>query len=89
MLDRGGDDGLAEAPISGTSLICCSFGPALVSWNWEHQWIYAVAPPLGGVLGLIVFRLTSREGREVLTGKLFHAPNYRTIFKCGTSSPGS
>jgi aquaporin Z len=79
-----------EAPVSGTSLNPArSFGPALVSWNWSDQWIYAVAPPLGGVVGLIVFRLGSREGREVLTGKLFHAPNYRTIFKCGAGSSPS
>lgn len=79
-----------EAPISGTSLNPArSFGPALVSWNWADQWIYAVAPPLGGVLGLIVFRVGCREGREVLTGKLFHAPNYRTIFKCAPGSPDS
>jgi aquaporin Z len=79
-----------EAPISGTSLNPArSFGPALVSWDWTDQWIYAVAPPLGSVLGLVVFRLGGREGREVLTGKLFHAPNYRSIFKCGAVSPPS
>jgi aquaporin Z len=79
-----------EAPISGTSLNPArSYGPALVSWKWADQWIYAVAPPLGGVLGLMAFRLVRAEGREILTGKLFHAPNYRTIFKCGTGSTGS
>ena len=75
-----------EAPISGTSLNPArSFGPALVSGEWQDQWIYAVAPPLGGILGLLVYRLVSKEGREVLTCKLFHAPNYRTIFKHGTA----
>ena len=79
-----------EAPISGTSLNPArSYGPALISWKWADQWIYAVAPPLGGVLGLMAFRLVRTEGREILTGKLFHAPNYRTIFKCGTGSTGS
>jgi aquaporin Z len=71
-----------EAPISGTSLNPArSFGPALISGNWTAQWLYAVAPPLGGVLGLIIFNL-STPWREVLTGKLFHAPNYRSVFKC-------
>jgi len=71
-----------EAPISGTSLNPArSFGPALVTGEWREQWIYAVAPPLGGILGVVLFRLGAREGREVLTGKLFHAPNYRTLFK--------
>ena len=79
-----------EAPISGTSLTPArSFGPALVSWNWSGQWIYAIAPPLGGVLGLAFFHLMRREDREVLTGKLFHAPNYRSIFKCGPSVSSS
>jgi aquaporin Z len=79
-----------EAPISGTSLNPArSFGPALISWNWSGQWIYALAPPLGAVAGLLIFRFATREGREVLTGKLFHAPNYRSIFKCETGTPGS
>ncbi len=72
-----------EAPISGTSLNAArSFGPALVSGVWTDQWIYAVAPLLGGFLGWAVFRLGAKAGREVLTGKLFHASNYRTVFKC-------
>lgn len=76
-----------EAPISGTSLNPArSFGPALISGEWKDQWIYGVAPLLGGILGLGVFRLGAREGRDIMTGKLFHAPNYRTIFKCRIDS---
>ncbi|MCE0496615.1 MAG: aquaporin [Methylacidiphilales bacterium] len=72
-----------EAPVSGTSLNTArSFGPALVSGSWHNQWIYAIAPPLGGIVGLALFRLVTKEGREVLTGKLFQAPNYRSVFKC-------
>ncbi len=71
-----------EAPISGTSLNPArSFGPALVSGNWTAQWLYAVAPPMGGVLGVLLFNVTTPVWREVLTGKLFHAPNYRSVFK--------
>ena len=71
-----------EAPISGTSLNPArSFGPALVSGNWKDQWLYAVAPPLGGVLGLLLFNIATPSWREVLTGKLFNAPNYRSVFK--------
>jgi len=74
-----------EAPISGTSLNPArSVGPALVSGIWQDQWISGGAPPLGGILGLLAFRACSRAGREVLTCKLFHAPNYRSIFKTGT-----
>jgi aquaporin Z len=72
-----------EAPISGTSLNPArSFGPALVSGIWNDQWIYMIAPPLGGMLGLALFRATAPAAREALTGKLFHAPNYRSVFKC-------
>jgi len=71
-----------EAPISGTSLNPArSFGPALVSGVWDFQWLYMIAPPLGGILGFLAFEIGLRAEREVLTGKLFHAPNYRTIFK--------
>jgi aquaporin Z len=71
-----------EAPISGTSLNPArSFGPALVSGIWNDQWIYMIAPPLGGMLGLALFRAAAPETREALTGKLFHAPNYRSVFK--------
>ncbi len=72
-----------EAPISGASLNPArSLGPALVSGVWTGQWIYAIAPPLGGVLGFLVFRFASRENCEILTGKLFFVPHYRTLFNC-------
>jgi len=70
-----------EAPVSGTSLNPArSFGPALMSGIWQDQWIYAVAPPLGAVLGLLVFNLCTPNYRCALTGKLFAAMNYRSIF---------
>jgi len=69
-----------EAPISGTSLNPArSIGPALITWLWTSQWLYCVAPPLGGLLAVGIFRLISE--RDVLTGKLFHVPEYRSIFK--------
>lgn len=68
-----------ESPISGTSLNPTrSLGPALVSGRWDAQWIYAIAPPLGAAIAVGVFRLLERD---VLTGKLFHVPRYRSIFK--------
>jgi aquaporin Z len=71
-----------EAPISGTSLNPArSFGPALVTGVWSYQWIYALAPPLGAICGLLIFELCTPEYRRALTGKLFHAPNYRSVFK--------
>lgn len=72
-----------EAPMTGTSLNPArSFGPAFVSQLWQDQWIYLVAPPLGGVVGLLLFNLCTPEHRRVLTGKLFHCADYRSLFHC-------
>ena len=69
------------AAATGTSLNPArSLGPALVSWHWRDQWIYWVAPPLGGTLAAVVFPLLARE-REILTGKLFRSGLYRSIFQ--------
>jgi aquaporin Z len=70
------------APISGTSLNTArSIGPALLAWSWQNQWIYCIASPLGALTAVGVFQLIAMGEREVLTGKLFHVPNYRCIFK--------
>jgi len=71
-----------EAPISGTSLNPArSLAPALLSWFWHDQWLYFVAPPLGALLAVAAFRLFTASERDVLTGKLFHVPHYRSVFK--------
>ncbi|WP_414587718.1 MIP/aquaporin family protein [Scytonema sp. PCC 10023] len=71
-----------EAPISGTSLSPArSIGPALVTWYWKDQWLYCIAPPIGAIAAVVVFRLLAMGKGEILTGKLFHVPNYRCIFK--------
>src|SRR5205823_3833559 len=70
-----------EAPISGTSLNPArSFGPALVSWFWQDHWLYWVAPPLGALLAVGAFRLLPMGERDLLTGKMFHTPHYRSVF---------
>ena len=70
-----------EAPVSGTSLNPArSFGPALVSWIWNDHWLYWIAPPLGALLAVGAFRLLAIGERDVLTGKLFHVPHYRSVF---------
>ena len=70
-----------EAPISGTSLNPArSFGPALVSWTWQYHWLYWVAPPLGALLAVGAFRILAIGKRDVLTGKMFHVPHYRSVF---------
>jgi aquaporin Z len=71
-----------ESPISGTSLNPArSIGPAFASWFWQDQWLYCIAPPLGAVLAVGVFRLVNFGESKILTGKLFHVPHYRCIFK--------
>ncbi len=71
-----------EAPISGTSLNPArSFAPALLSANWYQQWLYFIAPPMGALIAVGVFRLLAIGERDVLTGKLFHVAHYRSVFK--------
>ena len=67
------------APISGTSLNPArSFGPAFVTGVQAYQWIYWLAPTLGSLLAVGAFQFVPGD---VLTGKLFHVPSYRSIFK--------
>jgi aquaporin Z len=69
------------APISGTSLNPArSFGPSVVNSFWYFQWLYWIAPPLGGLTAVALFYLFQRD-RHILTAKLFHAPHYPCIFK--------
>ena len=69
------------APISGTSLNPArSFGPSLVNWFWSYQWLYWIAPPLGSLCAVLLFRVIARD-RKVLTAKLFHAAHYPCIFR--------
>lgn len=71
-----------ESSISGTSLNPArSIGPALVTWFWQDQWLYWIAPPLGALLAVGAFRLLTFGERKLLTAKLFHVPHYRCIFK--------
>jgi aquaporin Z len=69
------------APVSGTSLNPArSFGPSLITWFWSYQWLYWIAPPLGGLCAVVLFRVIARD-RKVLTGKLFHVAHYPCIFR--------
>lgn len=71
-----------EAPVSGTSLNPArSFGPALITWLWTAQWLYFIAPPLGAIGAVLLYRWLKAEEQDVLTGKLFHVPDYRSLFQ--------
>lgn len=41
-----------------------SFAPALVSWTWQHHWLYWVAPILGAQLAVWIYRYLSNEFSE-------------------------
>ena len=70
------------APVSGTSINPArSIGPAVVSWSWQAQWLYCIAPLLGAMLAVVVYHFLSINRCQILTGKLFHVPHYRCIFK--------
>ena len=71
-----------EAPISGTSLNPArSLGPDVISGFWNAQWLYCIAPPLGALLAVVMYRLVTNGVRDIKTAKLFHVPHYRSIFK--------
>jgi MIP family channel proteins len=49
-------------PVTGASMNPVrSLAPALVSWNWQHHWLYWVAPILGAQLALVVYRYLSNN----------------------------
>jgi glycerol uptake facilitator-like aquaporin len=49
-------------PITGASMNPArSLAPALVGWNWQHHWLYWVAPILGAQLAMLVYRHLSNN----------------------------
>ena len=49
-------------PITGASMNPArSLAPALVGWNWQHHWLYWVAPILGAQLAVVVYRHLSNN----------------------------
>jgi MIP family channel proteins len=48
-------------PASGASMNPArSFGPALVSGTWQQQWIYALGPLIGALLGVLTYEAIRR-----------------------------
>ncbi len=53
-----GFDALFGGPVTGASMNPArSLGPALVSGELQHLWIYLLAPPLGAGLGALAYQL--------------------------------
>jgi len=62
-----------EAPLSGTSTNPArSFGPALISGQWQAWWIYWLGPLLGMLLGLAVFHFSGLGWFKIEVAKLYH-----------------
>ncbi|WP_246849023.1 MIP/aquaporin family protein [Aquimarina sp. U1-2] len=38
-----------------------SLGPAVLSGNWEHQWLYFTAPVIGAILAVLSYRLVRSD----------------------------
>lgn len=50
-------DAMWAGPVSGASMNPArSFGPALVSGNWEAHWVYWIGPLLGAVIGAMLYQ---------------------------------
>jgi len=62
----GGTVGLEAmfgGPISGASMNTArSLGPALVSGQFHALWLYAVAPPIGAILGALAYQSIRGDG---------------------------
>ncbi len=53
---------LAFGPVTGASLNTArSFGPALVSGDWQSFWIYIVGPMVGAPVGALLYQLIRGE----------------------------
>ena len=53
---------LVGGPISGASMNPArSIGPALVSGDLAHLWIYLVAPPIGAIAAVLMYRYVQRD----------------------------
>ena len=56
---------LALAPFTGASVNPArSFGPALIGNTWTDFWVYLVGPPLGAVIGWLVYAVVVKGVTE-------------------------
>lgn len=59
-----GLEAIFAGPISGASMNPArSLGPALISWTWNAQWVYVLAPFLGAIAGAYTYRWLRDAGR--------------------------
>jgi aquaporin Z len=56
-------EAMFAGPISGASMNPArSLGPAIVGGNWQHLWIYLLAPVIGAVAAVVGCRCVQAEG---------------------------
>jgi aquaporin Z len=56
-----GLEAMFAGPICGASMNPArSLGPALVSWNFEHIWLYPVATIIGAIIAIPLYRISHK-----------------------------
>ncbi|MCW2835433.1 MAG: aquaporin family protein [Nocardioides sp.] len=55
-----------------------TLGPNLVTGQWQDWWVYVVGPLAGAALVAVAWRMAPRV---ILTAKLFHDPDYRSVLR--------
>lgn len=61
-----GLEAIFAGPISGASMNPArSLGPALISWTWNAQWVYVLAPFLGAAVGALVYRWLRQASQTI------------------------
>jgi aquaporin Z len=56
-------EALFAGPVCGASMNPArSFAPAMVAGQWQHLWLYLVAPTAGALLGVVLCRLMREPG---------------------------
>ncbi|XP_042009087.1 probable aquaporin NIP7-1 [Salvia splendens] len=54
---------LVSGPVSGGSMNPArSLGPGLVTWRFDRLWVYLVAPTVGAIAGVVVYRALRLQG---------------------------
>jgi aquaporin related protein len=52
---------LSGIPVDGASLNPArSFGPAIITKEWDNQWVFWLGPIAGGLLAALVFSFTKK-----------------------------
>jgi len=70
----------AESPISGTSTNPArSFGPAIVSGEWQGWWIYWVGPLIGMLLAVLALSFLAKR---ITVAKLYYFDSNRDRLFC-------